>query len=124
MKKMRNENYNDFEDVMEGLMGFLEELPQATVKILNFDRYKLMLQTAAKLTNLLRENLTDGEISIEINEKFNLGTISVEMETLTITSPAVFADLICKADNFEVYPLCNANIRLDITFQRVLNSVM
>ena len=78
---MRNENYNDFEDVMEGLMGFLEELPQATVKILNFDRYKLMLQTAAKLTNLLRENLTDGEISIEINEKFNLGTISVEMET-------------------------------------------
>ncbi len=121
---MRNENYNDFEDIMEGLMGFLEELPQATVKILNFDRYKLMLQTAAKLTNLLRENLTDGEISIEINEKFNLGTISVEMETLTITSPAVFADLICKADNFEVYPLCNGNIRLDIAFQRVLNSIM
>ncbi|MDD6915141.1 MAG: hypothetical protein SOX82_06890 [Eubacteriales bacterium] len=121
---MKNENYSDFEDVMEGLMGFLEELPQATVKILNFDRYKLMLQTAAKLTNLLRENLTDGEISIEINEKFNLGTISVEMETLTITSPAVFADLICKSDNFEVYPLCNGNIRLDITFQRVLNSVM
>lgn len=121
---MKNENYNDFEDVMEGLMGFLEELPQATVKILNFDRYKLMLQTAAKLTNLLRENLTDGEISIEINEKFNLGTISVEMETFTITSSAVFADLICKADNFEVYPLCNGNIRLDITFQRVLNSVI
>ncbi len=121
---MRNEKYNDSEDVMEGLMEFLKELPQTTVKILNVDRYKLMLQTAAKLTNLLRENLAEGEINIEINEKFNLGAISVEMETLTITSPAVFADLVCKADNFEVYPLCNGNIHLDITFQGVLYSVM
>lgn len=121
---MRNDNYNEFENTLDGLIGFLEELPQATVKILNLGRYKLMLQTAAKLTSLLRENLSEGEINIDINEKFNLGSISVEMESLTITSPVVFADLICKADNFEVYPLSNGNVRLDITFQRVLKSVI
>lgn len=120
---MRNENYNEFESTLDGLMNFIEELPQAKLKVLNLERYKMMMKTAAKLTSVLQKNNPDGEITIDVNEKFNLGYISVELDSLTITSPALFAELICRADNFEVYPLVNGNVRLDITFQRVLKSV-
>jgi len=120
---MRSENYNEFESTLDGLMNFIEELPQATVKVLNLERYKTMMEVAAKLTALLQENYSEGELSIDVNEKFNLGTISVELESLTITSPKLFAELIYNADNFEVYPLTNGNVRLDITFQRILKSV-
>lgn len=123
MKKMRNENYNEFESTLDGLMNFIEELPQAKLKILNLERYKTMMEVAAKLTAILRENNPEGEITIDVNEKFNLGSISVELDSLTVTSPVIFAELICKSDNFEVYPLTNGNIRLDITFQRILKSV-
>jgi len=123
MKKMRNENYNEFESTLDGLMNFIEELPQAKLKILNLERYKTMMEVAAKLTAILRENNPEGEITIDVNEKFNLGSISVELDSLTVTSPVMFAELICKSDNFEVYPLTNGNIRLDITFQRILKSV-
>lgn len=123
MKKMRNENYNEFESTLDGLMNFIEELPQAKLKILNLERYKTMMEVAAKLTAILRENNPEGEITIDVNEKFNLGSIFVELDSLTVTSPVIFAELICKSDNFEVYPLTNGNIRLDITFQRILKSV-
>lgn len=123
MEKMRNENYNEFESTLDGLMNFIEELPQAKLKILNLERYKTMMEVAAKLTAILRENNPEGEITIDVNEKFNLGSISVELDSLTVTSPVIFAELICKSDNFEVYPLTNGNIRLDITFQRILKSV-
>ena len=120
---MRNENYNEFESTLEGLMNFIEELPQATLKVLNLERYRMMMETAAKLTAVLQENNPEGELTIDVNEKFNLGYISAEIDCLTITSPVLFAELISKSDNFEVYPLTNGKVRLDITFQRILKSV-
>ena len=120
---MRNENYNEFERTLDGLMNFIEELPQAKVKVLNLERYKTMMAVAAVLTAVLQENNPEGELTIDVNEKFNLGSISVELDSLTITSPTLFAELISKSDNFEIYPLTNGNIRLDITFQRILKSV-
>lgn len=120
---MRNENHNEFESTLDGLMNFIEELPQATLKVLNLERYKMMMEVAAKLTSALQENNPDGEITIDVNEKFNLGYISVELDSLTITSPVLFAELICRADNFEVYPLINGKIKFDITFQRIIKSI-
>ena len=52
---MRNENYNEFESTLDGLMNFIEELPQAKLKFLNLERYKTMMEVAAKLTAILRE---------------------------------------------------------------------
>ena len=123
MKKMRNKNYNEFESTLDGLMNFIEELPQATLKVLNLEKYKIMMEVATKLTAVLQENNPEGELTIDVNEKFNLGSISVELDSLTITSPVLFAELICMSDNFDVYPLTNGKVRLDITFQRILKSV-
>lgn len=120
---MRNENYNEFESTLDGLMNFIEELPQATLKVLNLEKYKIMKEVATKLTSVLQENNPEGELTIDVNEKFNLGSISVELDSLTITSPVLFAELICMSDNFDVYPLTNGKVMLDITFQRILKSV-
>lgn len=121
---MKNENYAEFDNTLDGLMEFFESLPQATVKILNFERYSQMLRAAAKLAALLQKENPEGSIDIEIIEKFSIGAISAELDDLTVYSPKVFADITKDADNFEIYPLTNGKIRLDITFHRVLKAVM
>jgi len=121
-----NNSYNDtnYDSTLEALMGFLNTLPKSTIKALHIPSYKLMLQSASQLTALLKETISQGEITIDVDQTFNLGSISVELDTLTIYEPKVFADIICKADNFEIYPLTDGRIRLDLTFQSILKSVL
>jgi len=122
---MSKQNYeeNNFETVLEGLMGFMKSMPKAQVKMLNSSRYKLMLRTAAQLTDLLRKTVSDGELEIDVDPTFNLGSITVELDSLSVDEPLAFADVIYKADNFEIYPLTNGKIRLDVTFQSVLKTI-
>lgn len=121
-----NNSYNDtnYDSTLEALMGFLNTLPQSTIKALHIPRYKLMLQSASQLTALLKETMSQGEITIDVDQTFNLGSISVELDTLTIYEPKIFADIICNADNFEIYPLTNGKIRLEFTFQSILKSIL
>lgn len=122
---MSKQNYaeNNFETVLEGLMGFMKSLPKSQVKMLNPSRYKLMLRTAAQLTDLLRKTVSEGELEIDVDPTFNLGSITVELDSLSVDEPLAFADVIYKADNFEIYPLTNGKIRLDVTFQSVLRTI-
>lgn len=122
---MSRQNYeeNNFETVLEGLMGFMRSMPKSQVKMLNPSRYKLMLRTAAQLTDLLRKTVSDGELEINVDPTFNLGSITVELDSLSVDEPLAFADVIYKADNFEIYPLTNGKIRLDVTFQSVLKTI-
>lgn len=122
---MKRQNYeeNNFDTVLEGLMGFMKSLPKSQVKMLNPSRYKLMLRTAAQLTDLLRKTVSDGELEIDVDPTFNLGSITVELDSLSVDEPLTFADVIYKADNFEIYPLTNGKIRLDVTFQSVLKTI-
>jgi len=113
----------NFDSTFDALINYFKNLPKATIKMINPKRYRLMLEVAAQLTDLLKKTLSEGEINIEINQLFNLGSISIELESLTINDPNAFSKLICKADNFEIYPLTNGNIKLDITFQSVLRSI-
>lgn len=122
---MKRQNYeeNNFDTVLEGLMGFMKSLPESQVKMLNPSRYKLMLRTAAQLTDLLRKTVSEGELEIHVDPTFNLGSITVELDSLSVDEPLAFADVIYKADNFEIYPLTNGKIRLDVTFQSVLKTI-
>ena len=122
---MSRQNYeeNNFETVLEGLMGFMRSMPKSQVKMLNPSRYKLMLRTAAQLTDLLRKTVSDGELEINVDPTFNLGSITVELDSLSVDEPLAFTDVIYKADNFEIYPLTNGKIRLDVTFQSVLKTI-
>ena len=122
-----NEHYyeeNDFEEELEGLMSLMRSLPKSQVKVLNPGKYRLMLETAAQLSQLLRKTDYDRALVIKMNPTFNSGSITVELDELSIDKPLAFADIIYKADNFEIYPLTNGNIRFDLTFQSVLKTIM
>ena len=121
MKEKFNEN--EFDTTMDALMSLIQKMPKATVKMFNLPRYMLLMKTASQLTDLLRENILEGELNIEIDDTFNFGAISVELDMLTVESPQRFTEIVCHADNFEIYPLTNGKIRLDITFHGVLKNL-
>lgn len=112
-----------YDNVLDALINYIQHLPKSTVKLLNPERYKLMMATAAQLIELLEKSYSEGELDIDIDTTFNMGSISIELESLTISDPVAFANLIHTADNFEVYPLTNGNVRLSIAFPSVLKSI-
>lgn len=114
---------NEYETTFDALVDYIKCLPKATVKMINRSRYRLLMRTAAQLTDILRKTEPEGELNIEIDDVLNIGSISVELDSLTVEEPLTFSDMIYKADNFEVYPLTNGKIRLDITFHGVLKNL-
>lgn len=113
------ENYN-YETALDALLDCIRWLPKPTVKLLNIPKYRKMMETAVALQMLLGETADEGCISIEIDQDFYLGTISVELSELSIQNPQRFSQIISNADNFEIYPLSNGKLRLDITLQNIL----
>lgn len=114
------ENYN-YESALDALLDYIQRLPKPTVKLLNFQRYQHMMEATAILQKLVAETIPEDCLKIEIEQEYNLGFISIELPELSVLHPMVFVQSIRKADNFEIYPLTNGNIRLDITFQRIFN---
>lgn len=111
------------EELFDALVDYLRQLPKAQLKVINPERYLLMFKTAAKLKCLLSQDVEAGSICIDVLEEFNMGSVSTELDSLTVLNTEVFADIVLPADNFEVYPLTNGNVRFTITFYSVLLSV-
>lgn len=122
MNKQENNNY-DYETALDALLDYINQLPKSTVKLLDVSRYQLLMETAAALQKLLAEIIPEGSLTVDVDPDFNLGSISSELPELSITNPQALSDILKNADNFEVYPLTNGNLRLDVTFQRMLKSL-
>ena len=118
----KKENY-DYETALDALLDYLRWLPKPTVQLLNIQRYRKMMEAAARLQKLVAETTPEGSMDIEIDQDFSLGSISIELPELSVLHPRAFSQVILEADNFEIYPLTNGNVRLDITFQRVLKPI-
>ena len=111
---------DEFDTTLDALIAFINNLPEETVKMINPVRYELLMKTAANLTELLRKTMTNGEVNVALDPTLLLGSVSTELSELSLDDPLAFADIVCQADNVEIYPLTNGNLRLDITFQGVL----
>ena len=125
---MRNEfeenNYeSENDETLDALLAFLNFLPKETVKMIDFDRYKTMMKTAAELKEILCENQEEGQLDIDICDMFNMGSITAQLSDLTVCDIPEFTKMISKADNFEIYPRTDGTIQLNITFQSVLKAV-
>lgn len=105
-------------EVIDALIELIKRQPVPPLKYPNIMKYRAMMRSAEKLQALLK----DEGVNVEITPEFNIGSISVELPELSVELTQAFADIIAGADNFEIYPLLNGNIRLDITFQSVLKS--
>ena len=113
----------DFDITFEALLDFINTLPKGKVKMINFERYKTMMQTAAELKDILVEVGAEGEFEIDLCNMFNTGFIKAELDDLTVLNTKQFAAMIEKADNFEIYPKTNGKIQLNIAFQSVLKII-
>lgn len=122
MDRQESNNF-DYETTLDALLDYINQLPKSTVKLLEVSRYQLLMETAAALQKLLAETIPEGSLTVEIDPDFNLGCISSELPELSVTNPQTFSVILKNADNCEIYPLTNGNLRLDITFQRILKSV-
>lgn len=122
MNKQESNDF-DYETALDALLDYINLLPKSTVKLLDVSRYQLLMETAAVLQKLLAETIPEGSLTVDIDPDFNLGSISSELPELSITNPQTLSDILKNADNFEIYPLTNGNLRLDITFQRMLKSL-
>ncbi len=120
-----NNNFEEqnYDTAFDALLDFINFLPKNTVKMIDFDRYKTMMQTASELKDILAENDGKGELEIDICDTFNAGSIKVELEELTVLNTRQFAAMIAKANNFEIYAKTNGKIQLNITFQSVLKTI-
>lgn len=123
-----NEEYmedleEEYDDCLDGLLAFLASLPQQSVKLLNVPKYKQMLIAASRLKDLLCLSGESGEIEINLHREFNMGSITAEIPSFTVREPALFIELVKEADNFEIYPLVNGNIKIGISFQSVLKTI-
>ena len=117
------ENDYEYDTALDALLAFLDFLPKETVKLLDFARYKTMMQTAAELKDILCENHEEGQLDIDICDMFNMGSISAQLTDLTVCSIPKFTQMISKADNFEIYPRTDGTIQLNITFQSMLKTI-
>lgn len=115
---------NNYENSFDALIDYLKSLPQATVKMIDLGNYSKLARSAVALQTLLQKQSDEGEITLEILDEFNMGSVTVELPELQIYNPADFIKVISECDNFEVYPLTNGNMRLSVTFHGVLRSVM
>lgn len=122
MDRQESNNF-DYETTLDALLDYINQLPKSTVKLLDVSRYQLLMETAAALQKLLAETIPEGSLTVEIDPDFNLGCISSELPELSVTNPQTLSVILKNADNCEIYPLTNGNLRLDITFQRILKSV-
>ncbi len=117
------EKFNENNEMFEALVEFIGLLPKATVKVLNIEKYLLMIKSATQLKEILEKTMPVGEMNIEIDDVFNLGSVSVETDTMSVTDTKEFSNIVANADNFEIFSLVNGNFQFNITYQGVLNSV-
>ena len=121
---MNNEfEEKNYDTTFEALLDFINAMPKGTVKMIDFERYKTMMQTAAELKDILAETNAQGEIEIDVCDTFNAGFVKTELDDLTVMNTKQFAAMIKKADNFEIYPRTDGKIQLNITFQSVLKTI-
>ena len=66
MRNEFHENDYEYDATVDALLAFLDLLPKDKVKMIDFDRYKTMMQTAAELKGILCENHEEGQLDIDI----------------------------------------------------------
>lgn len=109
--------------VIEGLVEILKRAPKSTAQMLNFQVYVNMVAAKKGLDMLLQECGDDGSVQIKLSPEFSCGSVTVDMDSLEVFKPKLFAVATEKADNFEFYALTNGKIRLALMFYDALMPV-
>lgn len=119
--KEKEWNYDWESDlVINGQVETLRRCPKPVAQALNFSVFTNMIAAKIGLDILRRECGDEGVVKIEFSPNYSSGSVSVEMDSLEVYKPKLFAEVIEHADNFEFYPLVSGKIKLALIFYNAL----
>jgi viroplasmin and RNaseH domain-containing protein len=92
--------------------------------IVNKERMKAMETAHGLLEKIVHEYTPDADIEINMSVvNDGSSSISVETDELVVHNVQDFISVIKEANNFEIYPLNNGNIRIAIMFNGVMSLI-
>lgn len=92
--------------------------------IVNKERMKVMDLAYKRLEKIIHEYTPDAKVEVNMNV-INDGSASISVETdeLVVHNVQDFISIIKEANNFEIYPLNNGNIRIAIMFNGIMSII-
>lgn len=123
MKDDFYEKSEDGEEELEWLLAALDCLPKERVKVINADRYRLMLDFASELKQLLSHTSENVRLYVDVCEEFSMGSVCADLDCLEIMKTKDFAKIINRADDFAVFARKDGRLHFEATFYSVLESV-
>ncbi len=121
-----NEEFDDyeFEDEFDAWVEeFLKNQPKEIVTVVDFERYKNMIQTVARLTKLFDAAGTQAEVEIEVMVDFCSGVAIIGLDDLVVKDTKQFASLVSRADSYEVYSRTDEKVQIILGFESILRVI-
>ena len=122
-------SYDEFEDqaceeLLQAVGNFLAQQERNKIKMVDFDRHRLMMQVAAELKALLAAIGAPGRVEIDNGDSlFDCGGVKAVLDDLSVLKSPRFADLVARADDTEIYPRTDGTYQLDFTFHSLLKTI-
>lgn len=93
--------------------------------VVNKDRMKKVEQAYDIFEEIIHTYSPDAKVEMEINTPISDGSAVIWAETdeLIVKNIGDFVTVIQNADNFEIYPMTDGNIKIAITFQNVMTLI-
>lgn len=111
-------------DFKEFAKQFNEWQSKPHMFIVNKNRMKAINDANNRLEKIIHEYTPKASVQVNMSE-FNDGSayLSVETSDFVVHNVQEFISIIKEADNFEIYPLNNGNIKIAIMFNGVMNLI-
>lgn len=105
---------------IEELMDLLKGLPDESELELDPEKCTELVRKADRAFKLFAGEGGGCGNRIEFVKQFDMAAVQIEGDSLSISDAEEFKSIITDAACFEIYPLSNGTIRLEITFKDIL----
>lgn len=113
------ENYLEVDAIAE----WIREVPKPAITIIAMETYNRMRHSFYHIRKAFEAAGYAICPQVEIDPLFHLGSISIEVEDISELDISNFNIALSDADIFEIYPLSNGKLRLELTFHGILKAI-
>lgn len=92
--------------------------------IVNKERVEVMENAYDKLENIIHQYTPEAKVEINMSVvNDGSASISVETDEMVVHNVQDFISVIKEANNFEIYPLSNGNIKIAVMFNGIMSII-
>lgn len=118
------ENFGEIFDEFDAFVESLAELRDSTVSVISYPKIQAMKFAYAAILKVLTEAGCDAKVTCQQLELApDVGTVTVEGKEIDMRNMEWFCRAAEFADNTEVYPLKNGNVRMTFGFNKLLSQI-